>query len=65
MTPKRVQTVMGQANITMTMDMYGHLFPDPKGDRKRWHKSRRGSWASVDDGGGDLTALSRMLRPFS
>ena len=31
--PKRVQTIMGHATITMTMDTYGHLFPDPEGDR--------------------------------
>jgi integrase len=32
--PKRVQTVMGHANITTTFDLYGHLFEDPEGDRE-------------------------------
>jgi integrase len=32
--PKRVQTVMGHASITMTFDHYGHLFSDPEGDRE-------------------------------
>ena len=32
--PKRVQTVMGHASINMTMDLYGHLFPDPEGDQE-------------------------------
>lgn len=31
--PKRVQTVIGHASINMTMDLYGHLFPDPEGDQ--------------------------------
>jgi integrase len=33
-TPKRVQTVMGHASITMTYDRYGHLFADTESDRK-------------------------------
>ena len=32
--PKRVQTVLGHASITMTFDTYGHLFPSPD-DRKK------------------------------
>ena len=33
-TPKRVQTVMGHAKISMTYDLYGHLFDDPEADRR-------------------------------
>jgi len=32
--PKRVQTVLGHASITMTFDRYGHLFADPESDRE-------------------------------
>ena len=32
--PKRVQTVLGHASITMTFDRYGHLFADPEGDKE-------------------------------
>jgi integrase len=31
--PKRLQTVMGHASITMTFDRYGHLFEDIEADR--------------------------------
>lgn len=31
--PKRIQAIMGHASVTMTMDTYGHLFPDPEGDQ--------------------------------
>jgi integrase len=31
--PKRVQTIMGHANISLTFDLYGHLFEDPEADR--------------------------------
>jgi len=31
--PKRVQTVMGHASVTMTFDRYGHLFDDVEADR--------------------------------
>jgi integrase len=31
--PKRVQAIMGHANISMTFDLYGHLFEDPEADR--------------------------------
>lgn len=30
--PKRVQTILGHASITMTFDVYGHLFRDPEGE---------------------------------
>ncbi len=28
--PKKVQTVMGHSSITVTYDIYGHLFPSPE-----------------------------------
>jgi integrase len=37
-TPKRVQTVMGHAKISMTYDLYGHLFEDPEADREAMKK---------------------------
>lgn len=30
--PKKVQTVMGHSSITVTYDIYGHLFPSPDED---------------------------------
>lgn len=30
--PKRVQDIAGHSTLAMTMDTYGHLFPDPEGD---------------------------------
>jgi integrase len=33
-TPKRVQTVMGHSSITMTYDLYGHLFENKQDDRE-------------------------------
>jgi integrase len=32
-TPKRVQEVMGHSSITVTYDVYGHLFKDKDADR--------------------------------
>jgi integrase len=37
-TPKRVQSVLGHASITMTFDRYGHLFSDHEGDREAMKK---------------------------
>jgi integrase len=37
-TPKRVQSVLGHASITMTFDRYGHLFADHEGDREAMKK---------------------------
>lgn len=31
--PKKVQSVMGHSSITVTFDIYGHLFPSPDDDR--------------------------------
>jgi integrase len=33
-TPKRVQEVMGHSSITVTFDLYGHLFEDKAADRE-------------------------------
>ncbi|MGU3337188.1 tyrosine-type recombinase/integrase [Methylobacterium mesophilicum] len=33
MTPKRVQTIMGHSSITVTYDVYGHLFEDDEADQ--------------------------------
>lgn len=32
-TPKRLQTVMGHSSITMTFDLYGHMFENVEADR--------------------------------
>ena len=37
-TPKRLQTVMGHAKITMTFDLYGHLFENVEADREDMKK---------------------------
>jgi integrase len=37
-TPKRVQTVMGHSSITITFDLYGHLFEDHDSDREAMKK---------------------------
>jgi len=37
-TPKRVQVVMGHASITVTFDLYGHLFEDKVADREAMKK---------------------------
>ena len=37
-TPKRVQSVLGHASITMTFDRYGHLFDDRDGDKEAMKK---------------------------
>ena len=36
--PKRIQTVMGHAKITMTFDLYGHLFENVEADREDMKK---------------------------
>lgn len=33
--PKRVQSLLGHASIVMTMDRYGHLFPNPDDDHAK------------------------------
>ena len=34
LTPKRVQTIMGHSSITVTYDVYGHLFSDDEADQR-------------------------------
>jgi integrase len=34
-TPKRLQTLMGHSTLRLTMDTYGHLWPDNEGERQR------------------------------
>jgi len=36
--PTRVKSVMGHSSITMTFDLYGHLFEDAKADRSEMEK---------------------------
>jgi integrase len=36
--PKRIQSVLGHASISMTFDRYGHLFADHEGDREAMKK---------------------------
>lgn len=36
--PKRIQTVMGHAKITLTFDLYGHLFENIEADREDMKK---------------------------
>jgi integrase len=31
--PKRLQGMLGPSTMAMTLDTYGHLFPDDAGDR--------------------------------
>lgn len=33
-TPKRLQTVMGHSSVTMTFDLYGHLYENVDDDRE-------------------------------
>jgi integrase len=37
-TPKRIQTLLGHASITMTYDRYGHLFEDRDNDKEAMKK---------------------------
>lgn len=34
-TPKRLQKLIGHASLKMTLDTYGHLWPDNEADRTR------------------------------
>jgi len=36
--PKKIQTLLGHASITMTMDTYGHLFESPEEDVSLFEK---------------------------
>jgi integrase len=37
-TPKRLQAVMGHSSITMTFDLYGHLYENAEDDREAMKK---------------------------
>ena len=37
-TPKRVETVMGHSSISMTFDLYGHLFKSIEAERSDMEK---------------------------
>ncbi|MDU8946346.1 tyrosine-type recombinase/integrase [Ovoidimarina sediminis] len=39
--PKKIQTLLGHASITMTMDVYGHLFENPEEDVSMFEKLER------------------------
>jgi integrase len=34
--PKRLQALLGHSSITMTYDVYGHLFPSPEDDHAKF-----------------------------
>jgi integrase len=40
-TPKKIQTLLGHASITMTMDVYGHLFESAEEDVSMFEKLER------------------------
>ncbi len=39
--PKRMQAIMGHSSITMTFDLYGHLFPAPEDEAQRLLAAQR------------------------
>jgi integrase len=39
--PKKIQTLLGHASITMTMDVYGHLFENAEEDVSMFEKLER------------------------
>ena len=39
--PKKIQTILGHASITMTMDVYGHLFENPEEDVSMFEQLER------------------------
>jgi integrase len=41
LSPKQVQHRMGHASLQMTMDLYGHLWPDPDADRRSAQATER------------------------
>jgi len=45
--PKRVQTLLGHASITMTFDTYGHLFPSPEDDHAKLAAGEAGLLAAT------------------
>jgi integrase len=47
MNPKRVQAIMGHANIQITFDTYGHLFRDDESDQKAMEQMQARLMASA------------------
>ena len=44
---KRLQAMLGHATMSMTTDVYGHLFPDPEGDQQRMAAAEQALLRSV------------------
>ncbi|MEO0921015.1 MAG: tyrosine-type recombinase/integrase, partial [Pseudomonadota bacterium] len=44
--PKRIQVMLGHSSITMTYDVYGHLFHDPAKDVDLMGEMERGLLAA-------------------
>jgi integrase len=44
--PKKIQTMLGHSSITMTFDVYGHLFHDPAKDVDLMGEMERGLLAA-------------------
>ena len=44
--PKKIQTMLGHSSITMTYDVYGHLFHDPAKDVSLMDEMERGVLAA-------------------
>ena len=44
--PKKIQTMLGHSSITMTYDVYGHLFHDPAKDADLMDEMERGLMAA-------------------
>lgn len=42
---KKVQSILGHSSITMTMDVYGHLFESPEDDVEMFEKMEAGLMA--------------------
>jgi integrase len=49
MLPKRLQELMGHANLSMTMDLYGHLFPLTSNEIDRINKAMAQVFAEAAD----------------
>jgi integrase len=59
---KALQTFMGHASITITLDRYGHLFPGARARRPRCSMpTSLGPWDSLWDSRGAQMALLRPL----
>lgn len=47
-TPKRIHAVMGHASVSMTFDLYGHLFENKEADRSAMEKIEAAITAASD-----------------